>query len=129
MKDYHDLHLKCDVLLLGDMFEKFKTSSLRNYQLCQSHYLSAPALSWNVMFSMTKVELELISDADMYSFFKKGMAGRVYHISERFKYLKSYDLKQESRNMLYLDANNSYGYAMSKFLPTAIFKWIDPKEF
>ena len=85
MKDYHDLHLKCDVLLLGDKFEKFKTSSLRNYQLCHSHYLRAPALSWNVMLNMTKVELELISDADLCSFFKKGMVGRVSHISERFK--------------------------------------------
>ena len=24
--------------------------------------------------------------------------------------------------------NNLYGYAMSKFLPTGRFKWIDPKE-
>ena len=44
------------------------------------------------------------------------------------KYLKSYDPKQESKHT-YLDANNLYGYAMSKFLPTSGFKWIDPEEF
>ena len=42
MKDYHDLYLKCDVLLLADMFEKFRNNSLINYG---SHYLSAPDLS------------------------------------------------------------------------------------
>ena len=33
---------------------------------------------------MTKVELELISDADMYLFFEKGMRGGVSYISERY---------------------------------------------
>ena len=29
MKDYHDLYLKCDVLLLADVFEKFGNNSLK----------------------------------------------------------------------------------------------------
>ena len=29
MKDYHDLHLKCDLLLLADVFEKFRNNSLK----------------------------------------------------------------------------------------------------
>ena len=45
------------------------------------------------------------------------------------KYLKSYEPKQESKHIIYLDANNFYGYAMSKFLPTSGSKWIDLKEF
>ena len=36
------------------------------------------------MFTMTKVELELISDADMYLFFEKGMRGGVSYISKRY---------------------------------------------
>ena len=43
--------------------------------------------------------------------------------------MKSYDPKEESRHNIYLDANSLYGYAMSKFLPTNEFKWIDLKEF
>ena len=36
--------------------------------------------------------------------------------------------KQESKYILYLDANNLYGYAMSKLLRTSEFKYIDLNE-
>ena len=45
MKDYQGLHLKCDVLLLADVFEKFRNKSLKYYGVCASHYFTAPALS------------------------------------------------------------------------------------
>ena len=95
MKDYRDLYLKCDVLLLADVFEKFRNNSLKNYGLFLSHYLSASALGWDAMLYMTKVELELISDPDMYIFFEKSMRGGVSYISNRYskannKYLKTY---------------------------------------
>ena len=62
------------------------------------------------------------------------MRGGVSYISKRFikannKYLLSHNPKQESKHIIYLDRNNSYSYAMSKFLLTRGFKWIDPKEF
>ena len=59
MNDYHHLLLKCDVLLLAYVFEKCSDSSLKNYGLCPNYYLTAPALSWDAMLTMTKVELEL----------------------------------------------------------------------
>ena len=99
-----------------------------------SHFLSAPGLSWDATLKMTKMKLELIPDPNTYIFFEKGTRGGISYISNRYskannKYLKSYDPKQESKHIIYLDANNLYGYAMSKFLPTSGFKWIDPKEF
>ena len=89
----------------------------------------APALSWDAMLYMTKVELELIPDSDMYLFFEKGTRGGVSYVSNKYskasnKFLKSYDPKQKSKHIMYLDVNNLYGYAMSKFLPTSGFKWI-----
>ena len=103
MKDYHDLYLKCNVLLLADVFEKFINNSLKNYVI-------TPALSWDAMLNITKVELELIPDPDMYLFFEKGMTGGVSYISQRYskannKYLKYYDLTQESKHIIYLNAN------------------------
>ena len=45
MKDYHDLYLKREVLLLTDVSEKFRNNSIKRYGLCPSHYLRAPALT------------------------------------------------------------------------------------
>ena len=59
MKDYHDLYLKCDVLSLVDVFEKFRNNSIKNCGLCTRYYLSAPGLNWNAMLKMTKLSLNL----------------------------------------------------------------------
>ena len=74
------------------------------------------------MFNMIKVELELFPDPLMYMFFEKVTEGGVSSISNRYskannKYFKSYNSKQESRHTIYRDANNLYGYAISRFLP------------
>ena len=95
IQDYHE----CDVLLLADVIEKFRNNSIKNYRLCPSYYLSAPALSWDAMLNMTKVKLEPILDPHMYIFFEKGMRGEVSHISN-YKYLKFYDPKQEPKHVI-----------------------------
>ena len=38
-------------------------------------------------------------------------------------------IQNKNQHIIYLDTNNLCGYAMSKFLPTSGFKWIDAKEF
>ena len=76
-KDCHYFYLKCSVLLLADVFDKYKNISLKNYRLCPIHYLSASALNWDAIINMTKTKLKIISEADMYLPFEKGMRGRV----------------------------------------------------
>ena len=63
------------------------------------------------MLHTQKVELELITDPDMYILFEKGIRGGAFQISNRYskasnKYLKSYDPKQESKHIIYLGVNN-----------------------
>ena len=43
--------------------------------------------------------------------------------------MKSNNPKRELKHIIYLDANNLYGYLLPKFLQTCGFIWIDPKEF
>ena len=70
----------------------------------------------------------------MHFFFEKGVRVGVSYISDRYgkannKYLKSYDPKQESKHIIYLDENNLHGCALPNIFPTSAFKWIDPKDF
>ena len=96
MGDYHDLYLKTDVLLFADVFEKFIKTCLDYYELDPCHYFRSPGLSWDAIFKMTGVELELISDIDMHLFIEKGMRGGISYIAKRHskannKYMKCYD--------------------------------------
>lgn len=83
MKNYLNFYLKCDVLQFVDVCEEFRKSCLKNYTLCPSHYLSAPGLRWDAMLDMTEVELDLISDTDMYFHFEEGVRGGISGISKR----------------------------------------------
>ena len=65
MGNYHEHHLKKDVLLLADVFEKFIDTCLKFCKLDPSHYFNSPGLSWDTMLKMTGVNVEKISDIDM----------------------------------------------------------------
>lgn len=82
-KQYYNLYLACDVLLSADVFEKFRSTCLEYCKLDSSHYLNSPSLGQDAVLKMTRVELELISDIDMYQFVKKGMSGGISYISQK----------------------------------------------
>ena len=60
MKEYHSLYLKCEILLIADIFKKFGNNSLKKYGLYPSHYLSASGLSCDAMLKMTNTKLQYI---------------------------------------------------------------------
>ena len=125
-------------MLLADVFETFIKTCLDYYGLDPCHYFSNPGLSWDAILKMTGIELELISDIDMYLFTEKGMRGGISYIAKTHskvnnKYMKDYDGSEcnsieESVYIIYLDANNLYGWEMTQYLPYGGFKWLSKKE-
>ena len=116
MGNYYDLYLKTDVLLLANKLEKFIKTCLDYYGL--DHYFPSPRLSWDTMLKMTGIKLDLISDIGMHLLIEKGMRGGISYISKRYskannKYMKCYGSSEESKFIMYLDANNLHGWAMS----------------
>ena len=131
--DYHDLYIQSDTLLLVDVFENFRDMCINVYELDPAHFLSLPGLAWQACLKKTNIELELLTVYDMLLMVEEGIRGGICHSIQRDakannKYMKAYNNNEESSYIQYLDANNLYGWAMSKKLPTNGFKWIDNNE-
>ena len=75
--EYHDLYVQSDTLLLADIFENFRETCQRIYKLDPTHFLSAPGLAWQACLKITKVKLELLTDANMLLMVEEGIRGGI----------------------------------------------------
>jgi len=97
-------------------------------------YYTSPGLAWDAMLKRTGATLELLTDVNMLLMFKNGISGGVATASNRLgqannRYMgEDYHSSKPSKYIIYLDANNLYGWAMSKPLPTHGFKWMNEEK-
>ena len=128
--EYHDLYVRSDTLLLADIFENFRQSCLKNYELDLAHFVSLPGLAWQACLKKTNVEVELLTDYDMLLMVEEGIRGGICHAIQRYahannKYMKDYNKKKKSSYIQYLEANNLYGKAMTEKLSVRGFRWME----
>lgn len=131
-KDYHDGYLVGDVLLLADVFERFRELAHEDYQLDPMHFITLPSFAWSALRVMAGDEgfedIDLITDPDMYAFFEGAIRGGVSQITTRHArannpYVPGYDNSKPNTWLSYQDANNLYGLSMVQYLPTHDFQW------
>ena len=131
--EYHDLSVQSDTLLLSDIYENFRNMCLKIYELDPVYFVPAPGLAWQFCLKKTGVKLELLTDYGMILMIEKGIRGRICQATYRYakennKYMKNYDKDIISSYLMYLDANNLYGWVMSQKLPVNGFKWIKKRR-
>lgn len=124
LRDYHNLYLQIDVLILADVFEKFRGFFVSHHNIDPCYCYSAPGLTWQCGLRHTDVTLDYLTDYDMLLMFEKGIRGGYSGVLGR-----RYATTTPTNQLLYLDANNLYGWAMSQPLPTGDFRWEDPGYF
>ena len=93
--DYYNIYLKSDVLLLSDIWDNFRKVCYTNYGLDTCYYYTAPGLSFDAMLKITKINLELLTDVDMFKMVESGIRGGISQISHRHaiannKYMSNY---------------------------------------
>ena len=81
--DYHFIYLKTDVLLLADIFEKFRTTCMKHYSSDPAHYISAPGLAWDAMLLKTGIELDLITDLKMFKMVERAKRGGLCFVGSK----------------------------------------------
>ena len=124
MGAYHDIYLRTDVLLLADVMRNFRQMCITFYGLDPWRFHTIPGLSLEAGLRMTKAKIDLIQDPDMHLFIEAGMRGGVACISKRLAEASDEPDEDGMKDfLLYLDANNLYGWAMSQSLPTGGLTW------
>ena len=111
------LYLKMDVLQLADVFENFVESSTREYKINPLYSYSLPGYTWKAGLKLTNIELDYIKCKELLLLLENNIRGGISRVKGN-RHVQS----DENKQILYIDANNLYGWAMSQYLPTGDFK-------
>ena len=119
------IYLKMDVLQLTDVFENFLQTSTDEYGINPLYSFSAPGFTWKAGLKFTNIKLNLIKDEHLLLLLENNIRGGISSVmGDRF--VES----NENEQILYIDANNLYGWAMSQYLPTSNFeKLFFPQQY
>src|SRR6266576_1933479 len=135
LEDYLIKYCTIDVLLLADCFESFRKECLYHYELDPAYCVSLPGFTFEAFLWKSKVELEHLNEADIYQFFELSIRGGITLAVKRHvkantsKIEDTFDPAKKPVSLLYIDANNLYGWAMMQKLPEKNFKFEDEKKF
>ena len=73
--DYMQLYVKTDTILLADLFQNFRKTAFKTYGLDPVHYISLPSYGRDAMLKLTGVEIELISNPEVFNLINRGIRG------------------------------------------------------
>ena len=112
------IYIKMDVLQLADVFENFVEKATLEYGINPLYSYSLPGYTFKAGLKLTNIKLDFIKDKDLL-LLEVNIRGGISSVMGNC-FIES----DENTKLLYIDANNLYGWAMSQYLPTGDFKKI-----
>ncbi|CAI2198098.1 11135_t:CDS:2, partial [Funneliformis geosporum] len=101
-----------DVLILADSIQKFRITMKEVSELDPLNYIALPSFAFDMALKFTKL--------------RGGNSMASHRLAKaNFLGMKGYNKWKSKKWLLYLDANNLYGWVMSQYLPTGGFRWLD----
>ena len=133
LRDWHDFYLTLDVLLLTDVVQKFRLTMLNAHGLDCLHFPSLPSMTLQLALKITNVELELISDPNVYLMIESGIRGGLSYVAQRhamanFPDMPDYRPDLPTSHLLYLDCNSLYSTCQTYRLPVGGFRFLTESE-
>ena len=127
---YMDIYCELDVLLLAEVFTKFRKSIFEQFEIDATNFISLPALSLQCFLKYSKVKFELLTDRAMYDMIRNHVRGGLSFVGQRLiltkHYLKKHNLPPiideygREIEVIYIDANNLYGTRCVKILVVGV---------
>ena len=124
IKDYCELYCMTDCALLAEIVSQFRDEIYNDSELDICNYISLPQLTLDLMLKKTGAQIELCTDIDEILLIESNIRGGLSFISQRYACPTN-----ENEELLYIDANNLYGAAMSEPMPVKNFKWMEEAKF
>ena len=120
-KDYHDMYLLADVVLLAACFQAFRETVYDKYRSDPAYYIGLPGLSWSLAMKTCSKVIELLDNQEDYLVFQESLQGGIVQVCQRYA-------KKTDKNLIhYFDANGLYATILEKKkLP---YKLIDKKMY
>ena len=97
---------------MADVFEKFNKMSIEEYGLNSLLSLSLPGYTWQCRKEFTDIIIQTLQDKQMILLIENKKRGDVSSVMSN-----RYVISDENKKILYIDANNLYGWDMSEYLP------------
>ena len=107
--DYHNFYLLTKAHLLADVFENFREVCLQHYGLNPAHNYTSPGLFRQAALKKMYVELDFLTDIDWWGVEKISQ----WYARANAPSMENYDANKRNSYIIYLIANNLYGWAMS----------------